>query len=79
VIGTRFAKLTRKARGVTEAQVQTPGADFVCNYPGEYGGLAVVCQDGRTAEGRHRLDLEMQVVQDSLDVPGARRHTGIAV
>ena len=79
MIGTRFAELTPKARGVTDAQVQTPDADFVCNHPGEYGGLAVVCQDGRTAEGRHRLDLETQAVQTSLDDPGARGHTRIAI
>jgi hypothetical protein len=79
VIGTRFAKLTGKAGGVTDAQVQPPDADFVCNHPGEYGGLAVVCQDGRTAEGRHRLDLRMQAVQASLDDASARRRTGTAV
>jgi hypothetical protein len=40
---------------------------------GEAGGLTVVCQDGRPAEGQQVLDLTMQARQVSLVGLAARR------
>jgi len=39
------------------------------------GGLTVVCQDGRTAEGQQVLDLTMPARQDSLEGFIARDRT----
>jgi hypothetical protein len=78
-IGIRFAKLTPAdpdaARERHKGDIAAvTGLKFNPATPISYasnqvkqGGLTVVCQDGRTAEGQQVLDLTMQARQDSLE------------